>query len=932
MEYKNTLNLPSTDFPIKANFKEKEPEFLKYWESSGLYQKMQEGRSANKYILHDGPPYPNGDIHLGHALNKILKDIVVKFRAMEGYSVPFVPGWDCHGLPIETQLIKELSVRRSSLSVPEFRQKCRQYALKYVDIQKEQFKRLGIIAKWDGPYLTLDKDYEAGVIELFGKLADGGYVYKSLKPIHWCPNCETALAEAEIEYEDDPSPSIFVRFKVKNTKSKNKVVEEVLSTGPSNFIIWTTTPWTLPSNVAIAVHPGYDYDIVRHGNEMYVIAHDLLDRAAQLMKWPQEDYSIVSGFKGRDLEGIVCSHPFIDRESVVVLDEFVTLESGTGCVHIAPGHGEEDYKVGLIYKLPIIMPVDGKGLFTDDVPKYSGVHVWKANPLILEEMKENGSLLASDTVKHQYPHCWRCKKPIIFRATEQWFISVDHNNLRQTALDEISHTKWFPSWGENRINGMVKTRPDWCISRQRSWGIPIPAFYCLTCGKPNFKGAFNKAAVETVKKEGTDAWFIKEAKDILPAKIKCEFCGGSEFRKETDIMDVWLESGSSHYSVLKSDPKVFSWPADLYLEGSDQHRGWFQTSLLTAVAVFKKAPFKAVLTHGFTVDEKGKKMSKSLGNIVDPQTVVREYGADVLRLWVASTDFRNDMAVSRNILKQINEGFSKIRNTCRFLLSNINDFDPEKDRVEHQKLKEIDKYILFKLEGLIQKIHKSYDEFEFHTVYHCLYGFCVNDLSAFYLNIIKDRLYCDSKGSVSRRAAQTTVHELLTAIIRIMAPVLSFTAEELFRRIRDKGPNRGEDKESVFQQKLPEPGQRNFNKDLQIKWDRIIAVRGEVYKKIEELRIAKTVNQTTECDADISLKESDYKILSSVAADLADIFMVSSVIINTGSGLSVNVKKTGNKKCERCWKYLDSVGRHEEHPTLCARCTDAVKTGGKSDG
>lgn len=917
---------------------------LKYWEairlpldpstSSGLGVAHGKG----KYILHDGPPYPNGDIHLGHALNKILKDIIVKFRTMEGYEVPFVPGWDCHGLPIETQLLKELSVRRSSLSIVEFRQKCREYALKFVEIQKEEFKRLGILGKWDAPYLTLNKDYEAGVIELFGKLADAGFVYKSLKPIHWCPNCETALAEAEIEYEDDPSPSIFVKFKIKDPfdsaqgkqRSKIKIVEEILNAGPASFIIWTTTPWTLPSNAAIAVHPDYDYDVVRYHNEQYVIAHDLVESAARLMKWTPEDVSARATFRGRDLEGIVCRHPFIERDSVVVLDEFVTLETGTGCVHIAPGHGLEDYKVGLNYKLPIIMPVNERGLFTDEVPKYTGIHVWKANPLILEEMKENGSLLASDTLKHQYPHCWRCKKPVIFRATEQWFISVDHNSLREEALKEIGKTKWFPSWGENRIRGMVETRPDWCISRQRSWGIPIPAFYCVKCDKPNYKGEFNKAVVEIVKKEGTDAWFIREAKDILPAGTKCEHCGGPEFRKETDIMDVWLESGSSHYSVLKQDPGTFSWPADLYLEGSDQHRGWFQTSLLTSVAAFKKAPFKAVLTHGFTVDEKGKKMSKSLGNVVDPQEVVREYGADVLRLWVASTDFRNDMAVSKKILKQINEGFSKIRNTCRFMLSNLNGFAAAKDKVEYKQLKEIDKYALLRLEELIRKVHESYDEFEFHAVYHSIYGFCVNDMSAFYLDIIKDRLYCDAKTSVSRRACQTVLYEILTGLVKLTAPVLSFTAEDLYQHVISRREKAGElDKErggveeirrSVFQLRLPEPNPNYLDKELEEKWEKIIEVRGEAYKRIEELRIAKTVGQPLECDVRIEADDKLFAVLKSVEADLAEILMVSSVKMEKGSALSISASRTGNIKCVRCWRYFPDINSDG----ICKRCEEAV--------
>ncbi len=919
MEYKNTLNLPQTPFPIKFNFKEREPQLLELWNVEKIYELVQK-EGKGKYILHDGPPYPNGDIHLGHALNKILKDIVVKFRSMEGYCVPFVPGWDCHGLPIETQLLKELSVRRSSLSVYEFRQKCRQYALKYVETQKEEFKRIGVFGRWDRPYLTLDPGYEAGVIELFGIMADKGYVFKSLKPIHWCPSCETALAEAEIEYEDDESPSIFVRFQVKDVKAKSpSPLQNLTDPTRSSFIIWTTTPWTLPSNVAIAVHPEFEYAFVENNGYTYVIAKELVESSAKSMGWT--DYKITGSAKGSEFEGVVCSHPFMDRDSLVVMDEFVTLETGTGCVHIAPGHGDEDFKVGLKYKLPIVMPVDPRGCFTDEVPFLTGTHVWKANPIVLETLKEKGALLSSEKMKHQYPHCWRCKKPVIFRATEQWFISVDHNDLRSKALKEIEKTKWFPSWGQNRITSMVEGRPDWCISRQRSWGIPIPAFYCKKCGTPNFKGDFNKAVAAMVRKEGTDAWFVKEASDILPKCIKCEKCGGQEFEKETDIMDVWLESGSSHFSVLKSDEKTFDWPADLYLEGSDQHRGWFQTSLLTATAALGRAPFKAVLTHGFTVDEKGKKMSKSLGNVVDPQQVVKEYGADVLRLWVASTDFRNDMAVSKNILKQINEGFTKIRNTCRFLLSNINGFDAKKDFVEYAHLLDIDKYILMKFEMLLNKLRRSYDDFEFHSVYHSLYGFCVNDLSAFYLDVIKDRLYCDGIDSESRRAAQTACVEMLSGIIKAMAPIMTFTAEDIYSYLDMPGK-----KSSIFLEELPDENPKYMDEKIGRDWERVLEIRAEAYKKVEALRASKEISKISESDIEISCEKDDLDILTSLKDQLPQVFMVSSVAVKQGISLNVTARKTANAKCERCWRYMPDVGSDSAHPSLCRRCADVVKS------
>ncbi len=908
MEYKNTLNLPSTDLPIKAKFNEIEPKLLDLWSQMGPLSNGAE----RTYTLHDGPPYPNGDIHLGHALNKILKDIVVKFRSMEGYRTKYIPGWDCHGLPIETQLLKELSVRRSTLSTAEFRQRCREYALRYVDLQRSEFKRLGIMGAWDSPYLTLDPSYEASVIELFGILAEKGYVYKSLKPIHWCPTCETALAEAEIEYEDDPSPSIFVKFRVDDA-SKAKNGGQGLVPGRTSMIIWTTTPWTLPSNVAIAVHPDHAYCVMSSGGEDFIVAEELAGQVAEKLKWGSPEKKMT--FKGSDLEGMLCKHPFLDRQSMVVMDEFVSMETGSGSVHIAPGHGMEDFMVGSRYKLPVIMPVDGKGLFTDEVPMFMGVHVWKSNPLILELMASNGTLLDSSTFKHQYPHCWRCKKPVIFRATEQWFINVDHDDLRKNALDEIGRTKWYPAWGENRIRGMVGTRPDWCISRQRSWGIPIPAFYCSGCKTPLYKGEFNKAVVDAVKKEGTNVWFTKEASEILPKGCVCPSCGGSTFEKETDIMDVWLESGSSHYAVLKNGAHGLSWPADLYLEGSDQHRGWFQTSLLTSVAAFGRSPFRSVLTHGFTIDEKGKKMSKSLGNVVDPQEVVKEYGADVLRLWVASTDFRNDMAVSKKILKQVNESFSKIRNTCRFLLSNLSGFE-ESMAIPEEKLLEIDRYALLKLEQMQNRVRQAYDEFEFHIVYHSIYSYCVNDLSAFYLDIVKDRLYCDARSSLSRLSAQTVMHRMLLTLVKLMAPVLSFTAEDIYMRV-GKG--------SVFGQVLPQRLDISAEDPLLVKWAKIEEIRREAYKKIEELRAAKTISQTLEAEVTITADPETYLLLKGMDSILASVMLVAGVKVMEGKDLLISVSRTANGKCERCWRYMPDIGSVSEHPAICGRCAEAVR-------
>ena len=949
MEYKKTLNLPKTDFPIRANLQNVEQEFLSYWEKQDVYHKIQErtrneGRGTS-YILHDGPPYPNGDIHLGHALNKVLKDIIVKYKSMSGFSAPYVPGWDCHGLPIETQLIKEIGDKRKDMSISEFRQKCKEYALKYVDLQKKEFIRLGIFGEWDRPYLTIDYSYEEKIVELFGVLAEKGYIYRGLKPIHWCPHCETALAEAEIEYEDERSASIYVKFRIPNSEFRI----------PSFMVIWTTTPWTLPANVAIAVHPEYEYVFLKVGGEVYVIAEGLLEDFAKRLEI--KDYKIVKKAKGKELESIKCQHPFVEREITVVLDNYVTLEQGTGLVHIAPGHGEEDYQVGLKYKLPMVMPVDEKGHFDNSVPDFiKGMYYDKANKVITEHMKAKGSLLKLEFMKHPYPHCWRCKKPVIFRATEQWFISVDHKDMRKHALEAIKKTKWFPAWGENRIRGMVESRPDWCISRQRSWGVPIPAFYCKKCKKPNMTGVFNKAICELVREHGTNGWFEKEVTDILPKGTKCS-CGGAEFTKETDILDVWFESGSSHASVLETRGEL-NWPADLYLEGSDQHRGWFQTSLLLGIGYKGRAPFKAVLTHGFTIDDKGKKMSKSQGNIISPQDVVKQYGADILRLWVASTDFRNDMAASQNILKQVREAYLKIRNTCRFLLSNLYDFNTElripnaclparlAKRARQAELLEIDKWILLRLHRLIERMTKAYDNFEFHVVYHSLYGFCVNDLSAYYLDMSKDRLYCGGKDSLERRSAQTAINEILNVLIKLMAPILSFTAEDIYRYLNDELRNQNssfaaaqlrrmddeanpkfQSPSSIFLLEMPKVNKECLDPKLEKRWEKLFVLREEVYQQIEALRAKKGISASLEAMVEIGAKGREW--VKDVENLLPMVLIVSQVKLVEGD--KIIVKHAAGQKCQRCWMWQESVGQNKKHSTLCERCAKVVETIGDKD-
>lgn len=909
-KYKETLNLPKTDFPIRASLAKVEAEFSALWDKEDIYHKIQnKNKNNNKYILHDGPPYPNGEIHLGHALNKTLKDIVVKHRSMNGFLAPYVPGWDCHGLPIETQLIKKIGDKRKEMSITEFRQKCKEYALHYVDLQRNEFKRLGIFGEWDKPYLTIDHSYEEKIVELFGVLAEKGYIYRGLKPIHWCPKCETALAEAEIEYEDERSPSIFVKFEVIDRNSIQLDKRSPVSGLQSSvyFVIWTTTPWTLPANVAIAAHPDYEYVFLKAGDEVYVVAEGLMEDFINRLEI--KEHAIIDKTKGKFLEGILCKHPFVKRDVMVVLDKYVTLEQGTGLVHIAPGHGDEDYKVGLKYKLPIVMPVDAKGHFDNSVPEFiAGMYYDKSNKVITEKMKEDGTLLKLEFFKHPYPHCWRCKKPVIFRATEQWFVSVDHKNLRQEALKAIKKTEWIPGWGENRIQGMVESRPDWCISRQRSWGVPIPVFYCKKCGKPQMTGVFNQAIRDLVRVSGTNGWFEKSAEEILPKGTKCKDCGGTEFEKESDILDVWFESGSSFAAVIDGQ-------ADLYLEGSDQHRGWFQTSLLLGVGFKGEAPFKAVLTHGFTIDEKGKKMSKSLGNVISPQAVVKEYGADILRLWVASTDFRNDMAASQNILKQVRDAYLKIRNTCRFLLSNLNDYR-ENVALDYQKMLEIDRWILLKLHRLIERVQKAYESYEFHIVYHSLYGFCVNDLSAYYLDMSKDRLYCGGKESIERRSAQTAMFEILNVLVKLMAPILSFTAEDIYRFIQSDAPK----KESVFLLDMPKANKNYIDEKLETKWENIFQLKEAINKEIETLRANKEVSASLEVQVEIGTKGREW--VKDVESILPAVLIVSQVKLVDGD--SISVKKASGDKCERCWMLLESVGKNKEHPTLCERCVKVV--------
>jgi len=910
---------------MRANLPKREPEILKFWEENNIYQEVQKkNRGKKKFVLHDGPPYANGNIHLGTTLNKILKDIVVKYHSMNGYDAPFVPGWDTHGLPIETQAIKNLGINRSEVSTLEFRHKCKEYALKYVDIQREQFKRLGVRGDWENPYLTLHPEFEAAQIGVFGEMARKGYIYKGVKPVYWCADCQTALAEAEVEYHDAKSPSIYVKFPVVDGKG--------LLPESSFVVIWTTTPWTLPANVAITLHPKYDYVLFEVDGEYYVMAKELYRQALEDMQ-NEKNVKIIKEFKGRDLEGVVCRNPLVGRDSLVILGEHVTLEQGTGCVHTAPGHGIEDYEVGRRYDLPVISPLDDKGKFTEEVKELEGLPYYEANKKITEKLKQNGSLMHLSFISHQYPHCWRCKHPVIFRATEQWFASI--GSFREELLREIEKVKWIPSWGKERMHNMIAERGDWCISRQRTWGVPIPVFYCRSCGEAIITSETIGHVQKLFREHGSDIWFAKEVMDLIPEGFECPACGHSEFDKETDIMDVWFDSGSSHLGVLLQREEL-KWPADLYLEGSDQYRGWFNSSLSTGVAVKGAAPYKAVLTHGFLVDEHGRKMSKSLGNVIDPIKVIDAMGADILRLWVSSADYHKDIAVSDNIMKQIAEAYRKIRNTCRFLLGNLYDFTPGKDDVSYQDLLELDRWALLKLHKLIKRVTEAYNEYEFHRVYYDIHNFCVTDMSAFYLNILKDRLYTSKADSLERRAAQTVMYSILETLVKLLAPILAFTTEEIWRFM----PKREGDPISVQLTDWPEFNKRYLDSDLEERWRKVIRVRDQVVDALEIARNDRIIRDSLEARVDLYPSEELYEFLKAFEDELATLFIVSQVSLNApgsdvpnnlirpsdSTDLGIKISRARGEKCERCWIYSESVGREKEHPTLCERCAGVINS------
>lgn len=931
-DYKKTLNLPATTFPMKASLTQNEPKVLEHWRTTDTYGSMIKANAGQQsYVLHDGPPYANGHIHIGHAMNKILKDIIVKHRNMSGKQAQYVPGWDCHGLPIEHKVEQELG-GKTQLSVLEIREKCRKYALRYLDIQREEFKRLGILGTWDAPYLTMTPDYETATARELAHFYEHGSVQRNKKPIYWCGSCTTALAEAEVEYDDHSSPSIYVRFPVQDNGLR--AVFPQATSGRTFIVIWTTTPWTIPDNMAVAVHPDFEYDLVRVQDAEYILAKDLVPACAKIFGWAE--WTTVSTVSGAALAGLVAQHPFYDRPSPIVLADYVTLDAGTGCVHTAPGHGREDYETGLRYGLEILSPLDDTACFLPSVEFFGGKHVFEANPLVIAKLTEAGHLLGSEKIRHSYPHCWRCKKPVIFRATTQWFIMMDHDHLREKTLEAIdTKVRWVPSWGRERIHNMIKYRPDWCISRQRMWGVPIIALLCKDCGEAYYDPAWAHSIVDrfATHPTGADYWFAASLDDIVPQGLTCPGCGGQHWEKEDDILDVWFDSGTSFAAVVEGRPEC-SFPADLYLEGSDQHRGWFHSSLLAAMGTRNEPPYRAVLTHGFVLDGQGRKMSKSIGNVVAPQEVIEKYGAEILRLWVSSENYQEDLRISEEILGRLVDAYRKIRNTCRFILGNLHDFDPQAHAVAWDKLHILDRYALNMVVSRHTLIQTAYENFEFHKVYHTLHNLCTTDLSAFYLDIIKDRLYVSGTTSPERRSAQTALYHILLMIMADMAPILSFTAEELFLHLPESLRPQGN---TVFAMRLaPVPANLLSTQEADI-WDTVFAVRGEVTKAIEPLRQSKVLGHSL--DARVTLYATSpelYATLSQVVTELRDVFIVSQVVLADQTApadavngdipyLAVSVERALGEKCTRCWIHDENLGTDPAHPTACPRCTAVLR-------
>ena len=922
-DYTSSLNLPSTKFEMRANLPTREPLMLDYWNSIDLYNKMQENAKGRPtFVVHDGPPFSNGNIHMGTSLNKILKDFINKSKTMEGYLVPFTPGWDNHGMPIESAIIKKNKLDRKNMSVSDFRRQCHAFAQDYVDIQMGQFKRLGVVADWERPYLTMNPSFEAKEVLVFGEMFKKGYIYKGLKPVYWCPKDETALAEAEIEYKTDKCTSIYVKFRVNDDMGK---LDGICDKNNTYFIIWTTTTWTLPGNLAIALNPDEDYVVAKAENgECYIVAEALLPKTMEEGKL--ENYEVLAKMPGREFEYMKAQHPFLDRESLVCTADYVTMDSGTGCVHTAPGFGADDYQTCQRYGIEIIVPVDDRGYQTKDAGKFAGLYYEESNKAILADMVETGALFASKEFEHEYPHCWRCKNPIIFRATPQWFCSVEA--FKDDAVAACKGVQWLPEWGGDRMEQMIRERADWCISRQRQWGLPIPVFYCEDCGKPICTDETIKRVSDIFGVEGSNAWFDKEASELLPEGFVCPHCGGVHFSKEHNTLDGWFDSGSSHFCAPDLYRELGE-PADVYLEGADQYRGWFQSSLLTAVgAVGQGAPFKTVLTHGWVVDGEGKAMHKSLGNSIAPEEMIKKYGADLVRLWVASSDYRVDVRVSDNIFKQLSETYRKIRNTSRIILANLNDFNPDTDMVALDELYEIDKWALSRLNNLAKVIREGYDTFEFHTVYHSVNNFCTNDLSKLYIDITKDRVYVEKSDSKARRSAQTAMYLIISGMTKLIAPMLSFTAEEIWQAM----PHKADDNtDSVFLNLMPEYSEEMNFGDISEHWNKLFALRDDVMKALELARASKLIGKSLDAKLTIYTSNEEHKaLLDSFADELATVFIVSQAYVSTEnapegafceteSGIAVLVDKADGYKCDRCWTY-STEGVHDEEGFICERC------------
>ena len=927
VDLKKTVNLPKTDFPMKANLPAAEPKTLERWEAGKLYQRIRESRTGRpRYVLHDGPPYANGNIHIGTAFNKIIKDFIVKSKTMAGYDAPYIPGWDCHGLPIEFRVDQELGKRKASMSAAEIRAECRAYAAKFVNIHRAEFKRLGVLGRWEDPYLTMSAEYEAVIAQAFVDFLDRGYVYKGLKPVHWCIKDRTALAEAEVEYENHSSPSVYVRFKLATDPA---LLDSALAGRDVHTLIWTTTPWTIPANLAICFHPKFEYVAVDTPEGIMIVAEGLLPRIAEELGW---DQTVVARFLGTRLEGAVFRHPFLDRDSFGVLGEHVTLDQGTGAVHTAPGHGQDDFVVCQRYGIPVYCPVDAAGRIfqaggvSGPLPEeLLGKTVWESNPVVINLLREHGALASQANVDHSYPHCWRCHNPVIFRATEQWFIGLEREGLRARTLEAIKTVKWYPEWGEERISNMIAVRPDWCISRQRVWGVPIIVFYCENCGQPFTDKRVLDGVVQQFREHTSDVWYSKSAAELMDPSCRCENCGATSFRKETDILDVWFDSGSSHLAVL-TPKNHLEWPCDMYLEGGDQYRGWFHSSLLIGVGLKGASPYRECATHGWTLDAEGRAMSKSIGSL-GPENITKQYGADLLRLWAASVDFTEDVRISDVILTRLSEAYRKLRNTFRFMLGNLADFDPSADAVPGNRLTSIDTWILLRGEELVRQCVAWYDQYAFHKVYRAIYDFAITDLSALYFDVSKDRLYTHAPASHSRRSCQTALYRLNLALVRLLAPILSFTCEEVWRHTKfaDGVP------ESVHIDYFPTPEMLNQEitseqRETAAYWNQLVPIRVQVLKALDSAREEKIIGSSLEAAVRLDAGEDLYLLLAKLADELPTWFIVSQVevALSSTAKLAILVDRARGDKCERCWKYTMDVGSNEDFPTACAACAVAL--------